>query len=185
MDKIKFEKYLSSMLMSISKDPKIILLLEYGYTLYREGRSNYVELKYGSKHDAVKAIEKYVRARAILENLLMNWYPLETVNDKFSEIDWAIQQEYHSTMKVKKELWGMAKKFLTEEYPFTDNELKKIFSLYNEIIAHDPIALNSIYPYNDKEEQRLIQEYKNNIGDKNTIGSRVYQYIKELKKSTL
>ena len=185
MDKIAFERYLQTMLMEISEDPKIILLLEHGYSVYREGKSNYVKSKYGSKHDAPKAIEKYVRARATLENLLMDWYPLEVVNDKFLEIDWAIQQEYCSTTKVKKELEDMTKKFLREDYPFSDKKLKKIFSLFNEIIMHDPIALTTLYPYDDEEEIQLIKKYKDNIGDRKTTGSRVHQYIEELKKSPL
>ena len=184
MDEAEFKKYLPTMLKEISEDPQVVLLLEQGYYLYREGKGNYVELKYGTKHDAPKAIEKYVRARVILENLFMDWFPLESVNDKFLEIDWAIEQEYYSTMKVKKDFKSIAQKFLTEDTSFSDKELKKIFSLFNEIIVNDPITSNTLYSHTDEEEKRIIEEYKNNIGDRNSIGSRVHQYIESLKKST-
>ena len=104
MDKHKFDDYFNNMFSEIYTDKKTILALKYCYELYREGRSTYVTYKYSSKKDAKKMIEPYVRARMLIENLMIDIYPLEIVDEKLSDIDYAITHTYFTKDELKKNL---------------------------------------------------------------------------------
>ncbi len=173
----EFEDYFSNMIKGLYTDDTIILILKYGYEIYREGRTNFVKERYPPNKRPEKTISKYVRARMLLDNLLMECYPIEKVDELLSPIDWAIQQKYSTFGKVKKEYTRIAKEFLQKEYPFSDKDIVKIFGIYNEIIVHDDVALNTLSIQD--EEMEFIDEYQDSVNMK----KRIDLYIKDLKNS--
>ncbi len=175
MNKEKFTDYFLNMFKELYLDTAIILILTAGYEVYREGKSVFVKRKYLPNKRPEKTIKKYVRARMLLDNLLVDYYPIESVDNLLSDIDWAIQQKFSTLGKVEKEFSRIAKKFLQEEYPFTDKEIVKIFSIYNEIIKHDT-TLKATLPMSE-EEDKLIEEYKHNIEN------RTSEYIQNLQNN--
>ena len=171
----QFTDYFSNMVKELYSDDIIILLLKHGYEIYREGRSAYVKEKYPAKKRPEKMIAKYVRARMLLDNLLVEYYPIERIDDLLSDIDWAIQQKYFTLGKAKKEYTRIAKEFLQGEYPFSDKEIVKIFSKYNEIIEHDDMANNILSIPNEEEE--AIEVYQCNVN----MEKRISMYLEDLK----